>query len=343
VSARTPPDFAAAVEARYPGLIAAARAVIERSEREFAGAGKGAKSYLWEHTSHVAALSYRLALAEGVDPVVAAVAGLFHDAGKFAGGAYHQGDRAEEEAAAEIAAPLLRDAGMGVRDAKRVTVALRALYASPTRARTSSATSETTRLHAPTAATGLTGLSATAGPAKTRGPASAIAAIVHDADFLAKFGTLGVAQFFIKSTLRGRTLLDAILGPLSKELTYAAALPRNMRTAAGCRAAVRKAKDTQAYFRALLRELREAQSADLRIRTFRVAPVGSGNAGIDVVLALPRACEGCGGRPEIAFRREQGTKCETLEAESACPSCGRRTSLSFCLPEIDRGPAPRRA
>jgi hypothetical protein len=68
VSARTPPDFAAAVEARYPGLIAAARAVIERSEREFAGAGKGAKSYLWEHTSHVAALSYRLALAEGCAP-----------------------------------------------------------------------------------------------------------------------------------------------------------------------------------------------------------------------------------------------------------------------------------
>jgi hypothetical protein len=240
--------------------------------------------------------------------VIAAVAGLFHDAGKFSGGAYHTGDRAEEEAAAEIAAPLLRDAGMGVREIKRVTGALLALYAAPTRAR-----------------------------------AAAVAAIVHDADFLSKFGTLGVAQFFIKSTLRGRTLLDAILGPLSKELTYAAALPRNMRTAAGRRAAVRKAKDTQAYFRALLRELREAQSADLRIRTFRVAPPGRGKSALDIVLALPRSCAGCGGRPEIAFRRERGTKCETLEAESACPSCGRRTSLSFCLPEIDRGPAPRRA
>jgi HD superfamily phosphodiesterase len=340
VSARTPPDFAAAVEARYPGLIAAARAVIERSEREFSGervgrAGgasrgvraerDGSRSYLWEHTSHVAALSYRLALAEGHDPVLAAVAGLFHDAGKFAGGAYHHGDKAEEETAAEIAAPLLRAAGRSARDAKRVTGALRSLYAAPTRAGASSTTAAPIKL---SARTGLIGSTAT-----TR---SALAAIVHDADFLAKFGTLGVAQFFIKSTLRGRTLLDAILGPLSKELTYAAALPRNMRTAAGRRAAVRKAKDTQAYFRALLRELREAQSADLRIRTFRVAPAGSGKATLDVVLALPRACEGCGGRPEIAFRREQGTKCETLEAESACPSCGRRTSLSFCLPEIDR-------
>jgi hypothetical protein len=60
MSARTAPDFAAAVEARYPGLVAAARAVIEESEREFSGARAG--SYLWEHTSHVAALSYRLAL-----------------------------------------------------------------------------------------------------------------------------------------------------------------------------------------------------------------------------------------------------------------------------------------
>jgi HD superfamily phosphodiesterase len=306
MSTRTRPDFAAAVEARYPGLVDAVKTIIERSERAFSGGRRGSGSYLWEHTSHVAALSYRLALLEDRDPVIAAVVGLFHDAGKFAGGTYHRGEQAEEEAAARIAAPRLKAAGMGVRDAKRVTGALRALYSPGPQARASIAD---------------------------------LAAVVHDADFLAKFGTLGVAQFFIKSTLRGRTLLDAILGPLSKELTYAAALPRNMRTAAGRRAAVKKAADTQAYFRGLLRELREAQAADLRIRAFRVAPAEPGKDGLDVVLALPRACAGCGGRPEVAFRRDQGAKCETLEAESACPACGRRTRLSFCLPEIEAGRA----
>ena len=306
------PDFAAAVEARWPGLAATARRIVADAERAYDGARGASGSYLWEHTSHVAALSCRLAGDEGLDPALAAVVALFHDAGKFAGGAYHQGERAEEEEAAAIAAPLLAAAGMGARDAKRATGALRALYAGAPRARASAA--------------------------------DALAAVVHDADFLAKFGTLGVAQFFIKSTLRGRTLLDAILGPLSKELTYAAALPRNMRTAAGRRAAVKKAAGTKAYFRALLGELREAQAADLRIRTFRLAPAGRGRGGLGVVLALPRACAGCGGRPEIAFRRERGAKCETLEAESACPACGRRTTLSFCLPEIAAGtPAERRS
>ena len=296
------PDYAAAIEARWPGLVAAARRTIADAERAYDG-GRGATgSYLWEHTSHVAALSFRLAEAEGLDSSLAAAAALFHDAGKFAGGAYHRGDRSEEEEAAAIAAPLFAAAGMTAREAGRAIGALRALYA--------------------------------AGPRPRASAAAAIAAVVHDADFLSKFGTLGVAQFFIKSTLRGRTLLDAILGPASKELTYAAALPRNMRTAAGRRAAVKKAAATRAYFRDLLGELREAGAADLRLRTFPLAPAAPAGRAIDVVLALPRACGSCGGRPLIGFRRERGSKCETLEAEAVCPGCGARTVISFCLPEI---------
>ena len=117
--------YAAAVEARFPGLVAAARNVIEESERAFAGARKGGVADLWEHSSHVAALEWRLALAEKADPILAAVVGLFHDAGKFAGGSYHRDDRAEEESAAEIAAPLLAAAGMRSGDARKVTGALR--------------------------------------------------------------------------------------------------------------------------------------------------------------------------------------------------------------------------
>jgi len=294
---RPAPDYAAAIELRFPGLIAAARAAIEKSEWEFAKPRKAEGSYLWEHSSHVAALSYRLALSEKSDPGLAAVVGLFHDAGKFAGGTYHRDDRAEEESAAELAAPLLTAAGMRAADVRRVTGALRALYASGARK-------------------------------------SAASDIVHDADFLAKFGALGVAQFFIKSTLRGRTLRDAMLGPLSKELTYAAGLPLNMRTAAGRRAAAKKSADSLRYFRALLGELRETQAVDLRIRRVHVVGARSGAAAPEILLALPRACPDCGGPLELATRTEPGLKCEKLEAEVACPACGRRTGLSFCLPEL---------
>ena len=294
---RPAPDYAAALESRFPGLIAAARAVIEESERAFAKTRKGEGSYLWEHSSHVAALSYRLALAEKSDSLIAAVVGLFHDAGKFAGGSYHRDDRAEEESAAKIAAPLLAAAGLRALDIRRVTGALRALYASGARK-------------------------------------SALANTVHDADFLAKFGALGVAQFFIKSTLRGRTLREAMLGPLSKELTYAACLPLNMRTAAGRRAAVKKSADSLRYFRALLGELRETQAVDLRIRRVRVIGTRSGTSAAKILLALPRACPDCGGPLVLATRTEPGLKCEKLEAEVACSACGRRTGLSFCLPEL---------
>jgi len=294
---RSAPSYAAAIESRFPGLIAAARAVIEESERKFTKTWKSEGSYLWEHSSHVAALSFRLALFEKSDPALAAIVGLFHDAGKFEGGTYHRDDRAEEESAAEIAATLLAAAGMRPTDTRRVTGALRALYTSGARK-------------------------------------SALSHIVHDADFLAKFGALGVAQFFIKSTLRGRTLRDAMLGPLSKELTYAAGLPLNMRTAAGRKAAAKKSADSLRYFHALLRELRETQAVDLRIRRVRVVGARSGTRAPEILLALPRACPDCGGPLELATRTEPRLKCEKLEAEVACPACGRRASLSFCLPEL---------
>jgi HD superfamily phosphodiesterase len=61
-----------------------------RAERRFSGRPSGASdSFLWEHSEHVAALCRRLAKEEGEDTGLAYLAGLFHDAGKFAGGRYH--------------------------------------------------------------------------------------------------------------------------------------------------------------------------------------------------------------------------------------------------------------
>jgi len=294
---QTRSNFIGAVEARYPGLVEKIKGIIEESEKKFSRDPERRDSYLWEHTTLVASLGYELALAAKMDPVVPAVAALCHDAGKFAGGKYHTDERPEEEDAASIADRIGREAGMKAKDIRRLTSGLLALY----------------------------------NKAARKNP---IADIVHDADFLSKFGALGVANFFIKSTLRGKTLQGALVSSLSKELTYAACLPSNMRTRAGRLWAERKSRDTLRFFRSLLLELKETRVADFEIKRIRVYPESDPRRPVDVRLAVPHSCETCGGCWRMAFRTEQGNKCEKLEAEIKCAECGNASSFSFCLPEI---------
>jgi HD superfamily phosphodiesterase len=290
-------NFISAIEARYPGLAEKIKGIIEESEKKFSRDPERTDSYLWEHSTQVASLSYELARAAKMEPVIPAVAALFHDAGKFADGQYHDEERVEEEKSASIADRMGREAGMKPGDVRRLTSGLRALY-------------------------------------KQSAAGNTVADIVHDADFLSKFGALGVANFFIKSTLRGKTLQGALMSSLSKELTYAACLPSNMRTRAGRLRATRKSRDTLKFFRSLLRELRETQVADFVIRPIRVYPESCPPRPADVQLAVPRCCQICGSRWTTAFRTEQGIKCEKLEAEIRCAGCGNAASFSFCLPEI---------
>jgi predicted RNA-binding Zn-ribbon protein involved in translation (DUF1610 family) len=161
-----------------------------------------------------------------------------------------------------------------------------------------------------------------------------VAAILHDADFLSKFGALGVASFFTKSTLRGRTLRSAVLGYLSKELTYAACLPLSMHTAAGRKLASKKATDSLRFFRSLLAELRDAQIADLKIRRIKIPYPSSRDRFIKVQYVVSHSCPECGGNWEMAWATEKGIKCKKLNIDWACTHCGERLETSFCLPEI---------
>ncbi len=291
------PDVIGLVDSRYPGLTAKVKRIIEESERKFTGDPRRTESYLWEHTILVASLSLELARAAKKDPLPPAVAALFHDAGKFAAGTYHGRGQPEEEAAAAIADRIARQAGMNARQIRRLTSGLRALYNDSL-------------------------------------PRNWIADIVHDADFLSKFGALGVASFFMKSTLRGKTLQGALVSSLSKELTYAAGLADNMRTPAGRRRAKRKSRDSLAFYRSLLRELSESRLADFSIKRILIHPRSDLQKSVDVRLAITRSCGECGGRWKTAFRTEQGLKCEKLEAEIRCSVCDNTMTLSFCLPEI---------
>jgi len=290
-------EFYRSLTALSPGLVERVRKTIEDDERRFSKKKDGRPGFLWEHTVLVAAQSFRLAQAERENPNLAALVALFHDSGKFAGGRYHAGDKPEEEEAARLARATLETDGLKMADIGHIVRALRSLYQ--------------------------------AGASRNR-----LADIVHDADFLSKFGHLGVAHFFVKSTLRGRNLESAAMDYLSKELTYAAVLPANMRTAAARRMAVKRAADTLRFFRGYLAELKEAHGLDLRVRTVEV-PVSGGRARrAKVTLVLPASCGACGGRWDAELRAEKGLKCETLEASLKCGACGETRSVSFCLPEL---------
>jgi HD superfamily phosphodiesterase len=289
-------DYPGMIESRFPGLIDEIHKIIQESENKHEGGGS-ADSFLWEHTIHAASIAQQLAEAEGVDPLIPVIAALFHDAGKFAGGLYHADDVAEEEESARIAKRLLDSFGMKSSETRKVLSGLKALYNEKARKNT-------------------------------------VAAILHDADFLSKFGALGVAGFFIKSALRRRTLRSTVLGYLSKELTYASCLPLNMQTAAGRKMAARKASDSLKFFRALLVELREARIANLKIRQILVPHPASNDRILKIQLVISPACPKCTGRWNVSWAIEKGVKCRKLNIDSSCSHCSERFETSFCLPEI---------
>ena len=293
-------SFSAAIETRYPGLVEEVRRIIVDSERRYEGSSGETESFLWEHSLHVASLAYQLAVAEDRDPLTPAIAALFHDAGKFDQGQYHGDREPEEEKAARIAEEVLRSHKMKPASVRQVVSGLRALYLE--------------------------------GAGK-----NAVARILHDADFLSKFGALGVAGFFIKSALRGKTLSSAVMGSLSKELTYAACLPLNMHTTAGRRLAARKAAGSMKFFSSLLDELREAGIANLRVRKLRVPGPDQEARWLVVRIVGPVDCTRCGGEWGMDWTIEEGIKCRRLILESSCGNCGYSAENSFCLPEVTGG------
>jgi HD superfamily phosphodiesterase len=289
-------DYPSVVESRFPGLIDKIREVIHESENKHEGGGHS-ESFLWEHTQHAASITYQLARAEHLDPLIPVIAALFHDAGKFAGGKYHSEETIEEEESARIAEGLLRQSGMKASDIRRILAGLRALY-------------------------------------NEKAKKNAIAAILHDADFLSKFGALGVAGFFIKSALRRRTLRSTVLGYLSKELTYASCLALNMHTSAGRKLAAKKSADSLKFFRALLAELREARIANLRIRKLQIPNPAVKGQSLIVQLVVSPTCSKCGSNWNLAWTTDKGVKCRKLNVDWNCSHCGQKLETSFCLPEI---------
>lgn len=293
------------LQAHVPGLHARIEKMLSESEALFNRRAKQpASEFLLEHSRRTAAIAYRLAVMEEVDPFLPCLVALYHDAGKFHGGLYHDGDVPEEEHAATLAEEMLAAAGLAADDIQSVTQALRGLY------NDALSCNDACR-------------------------------IVQDADRLDKLGGLGVAAFFTKAASRGRGLVAALTSSLSRELTYATAAPFTMLTANGRRLAAEQGAKTIAFFDDLLRDLENWGIASFERRVivleedFR-ARDGSPVPRLEVMVAMPRACPQCGAPLAVAHSRGRGVKCEQLHVRFQCSACSHSFKTSFCLPIFAR-------
>lgn len=282
---------------RCPGLMRAARDVIEASELKYCQNTRE-ESFLWQHTVYVASMAMQLSYREGLDPLFPVLTALFHDCGKFQNGKFHAGKTPEEETGARIARRLMERAGFPRKPVMQVSNSILALHNDNRK-----------------------------GDINT--------CIVNDADFLIKFGHMGFANFFEKSVLRGMVIRKSILKTLSKELTYAAALETCMRTRAGREMARKKSGITISLFRNYLEELRTSGISDYEIRKMEVNRGKNTGRVVQLFLVLPRFCEHCWNPLAVSFDTEKGIKRNRLVANISCSVCSRDSGydFSFCLPE----------
>jgi len=294
-------DVRNTLETRVPGLHARIeKTLVEAEARYNQQTNQAPSEFLLEHTRRTAAIAHRIARMEGVDSFLPMLVALYHDAGKFHEGGYHKDDVPEEEHAATLAGTMLAEFGVEPIDIEAVLEALRALYND--------------------------GLPCV-GPCR----------IVQDADRLDKLGALGVGAFFTKAALRGRSLIDALVQTLSRELTYALAAPRSMFTETGKTLASEQAAKTIAFFDDLLGDLESWGIASFERRIiileedFRTRD-GASMQRMEVTIVMPRACPDCEAPLGLTHLRGRGVKCEKLTARFACGACGYARETSFCLP-----------
>ncbi|MGM0465859.1 MAG: HD domain-containing protein [Acidobacteriota bacterium] len=286
------------VTSKFPHLFESVREIITKSERDFSR-DKVLKreSFLWDHTLQVCAVAQKICLEEGVDPLLPVITSLFHDIGKFDKGTYHSGDIPEEQLSSKKAESILIREGMDKKQIHQITSSLETLY-------------------------------------NEHKPLTRTAEIVHDSDFLAKSGHMGVAHFFIKSALRGTTLLNSLIQSSGRELTYASVLSQNMRTRTGKRIAAQKKKKTLSFFKGLIKEVNHLGNIHLKIRKLTWPCPNDPQKHIRVFMVLPHRCPECQGDIRTKNSSQKGIKCTQLITDIKCNKCSWKIQTRFCLPEV---------
>jgi uncharacterized protein len=258
-----------------------------RKEESSYGSDVSAPDTLMGHLDRVASYAVRLASEEGVDLLCAELAGLFHDAGKFHGGQYHKGDTPEEEYSVEILREMGKRNGLDPAIIEEASDAIRQLYLDD--------------------------------PKPTP-----LSMVLFDADNIDKMGLLGIANYFIKSGLRGEGITAEMLMDLTVELTYARYASRRLFTKTGRAIAERRSSDTIRFIHDFLESLKEDGLFDVRVERTSVSD-------LELEVITPSACH-CGAKLAKKTWIEKGVKCTEIHLEIACTACDNRYKIKFCRP-----------
>ena len=266
-------------------------ALRNRVQKEEAVYGRNSKpsNSLWGHSERVAIIAERLGRIEGVDPLACRLASIFHDAGKFGGGGYHDDDEPEEKRSVAVFLEITKDKGFEPTLINQVVESILQLY-------------------------------------REDPDPTLLTKVIFDADNLDKLGYLGIANYFIKSGLRGVGISSSCLYRVTVELTYARYAPQCLATEAGRALASKRAPETIIFFKQFLDSLREDGLHD-----FRIDEVLFGNLLLDVVA--PVSCD-CGEKLSRRIWEIPGMKCSEIHLEHICQFCGSRHELRFCRPRL---------
>ncbi|HNT91993.1 MAG TPA: HD domain-containing protein [Smithellaceae bacterium] len=242
---------------------------------------------LMGHLERVASYAVRLASKEGVDLLCAELAGLFHDAGKFHSGQYHKGDKPEEEYSIEVLREIGGSNGLDPTMIEEVCNAIQQLYRDD--------------------------------PKPTP-----LSMVLFDADNLDKMGFLGIANYFIKSGLRGEGITAEMIIRLTVELTYARYASRRMLTKTGRLIAERRSSETIRFIHDFLKSLKEDGLFDAQVEHISISDM-------ELEVVSPSACH-CGAGLSKRTWIEQGVKCKEIHLEIACTACENKYKIKFCRP-----------
>ncbi len=257
-----------------------------RKEEALFSSKKKETGTLWGHLERVANLAERIGHNEGLDRIPCKLAGLFHDAGKFVSGSYHENDCLEEEQSVIIFKEFASQFELEKLLVDEVSNAILQLY-------------------------------------RDDPDPDPLAQVLFDADNLDKLGLPGVANYFIKAGLRGRGISKDLLYSLTVELTYALHADECMMTPAGRELAGLRSKETIRFINEFLSTLREDDLFNFKVKRVNfeglsldvVAPVACdcggelkirhwGEEGLKCYkIHLEHSCNRCEATHEIRFCR----------------------------------------
>lgn len=148
--------------------------------------------------------------------------------------------------------------------------------------------------------------------------------VLFDADNLDKMGFLGIANYFIKSGLRGEGITAEMIIRLTVELTYARYASRRMLTKTGRLIAERRSSETIRFIHDFLKSLKEDGLFDAQVEHISISDM-------ELEVVSPSACH-CGAGLSKRTWIEQGVKCKEIHLEIACTACENKYKIKFCRP-----------